>query len=70
MTHWHTLPVPSAARVQRCPNVCVAVVEVEYEAALEEGGAIFDSTEQRSGRPYALLLGNGDVQRGGGKRRV
>jgi FK506-binding protein 2 len=40
------------------------VIEFEYEAALAETGYVFDSSAQRSGRPFALLLGNGDAVRG------
>ena len=39
------------------------VVEVEF-AARVVGGGEFDSSERRSGRPFAFLLGNGDVSRG------
>ena len=31
---------------------------------LQANGAVFDSSAQRSGRPFAFLLGNGDVTRG------
>ena len=39
-------------------------VEIEYEASYEtaEGRKVFDSSAQRSGRPFAMLLGNGDAQ--------
>ena len=40
------------------------VVEVEFEASLAASGTVFDSSAQRSGRPFAFLLGNGDVTRG------
>eukprot|EP00326_Haptolina_ericina_P008418 CAMPEP_0181225000 /NCGR_PEP_ID=MMETSP1096-20121128/31445_1 /TAXON_ID=156174 ORGANISM="Chrysochromulina ericina, Strain CCMP281" /NCGR_SAMPLE_ID=MMETSP1096 /ASSEMBLY_ACC=CAM_ASM_000453 /LENGTH=215 /DNA_ID=CAMNT_0023318157 /DNA_START=170 /DNA_END=817 /DNA_ORIENTATION=+ len=40
------------------------VVEIEYSASLEADGREFDSSEQRSGRPFAFALGNGDVVRG------
>ena len=38
------------------------VVEVEYTAALPNG-AVFDSTSSR-GRPFAAMLGNGDMVKG------
>lgn len=42
------------------------VVEVEFSArvAAPDGGREFDSSARRSGRPFAFLLGNGDVVRG------
>lgn len=40
------------------------VIEVEFEASVEATGTVFDSSAQRSGRPFAFLLGNGDVTRG------
>ena len=36
------------------------IIEVDYTARLANGGAIFDSTASR-GRPFAALLGNGDI---------
>lgn len=36
------------------------VLEVEYSATVEGSGAEFDSSAQRSGRPFALMLGNSD----------
>ena len=39
------------------------VVEVEYTATLRQTGAVFDSTAAR-GRPFAALLGNGDLLKG------
>jgi len=35
------------------------VLEIEYEASVE-GGGTFDSSASRSGRPFALMLGNSD----------
>jgi len=39
-------------------------VEVEFSARVAESGREFDSSDRRSGRPFAFLLGNGDVVRG------
>ena len=41
------------------------VLEVEYSATVEGSGAEFDSSAQRSGRPFAMALGNGDAQTAG-----
>ena len=40
------------------------VVEIEYVAKIALSGAEFDSSEMRSGRPFAFTVGNGDVVRG------
>jgi len=40
------------------------VVEVDFSAAVLATGREFDSSEMRSGRPFAFMLGNGDVVRG------
>ena len=40
------------------------VVEVEFSAKVAGRSAEFDSSEMRSGRPFAFTLGNGDVPRG------
>ena len=39
------------------------VIEVEYTGRVQATGAIFDDTESR-GRPFAAMLGNGDILRG------
>jgi len=36
------------------------VVEVEFSAMIADGMREFDSSEMRSGRPFAFMLGNGD----------
>ena len=41
------------------------IVEIEYSARIAgSSGREFDSSAARSGRPFAFLLGNGDVVRG------
>ena len=40
------------------------VVEIEFSGRLASSGLEFDSSEMRSGRPFAFTLGNGDVVRG------
>lgn len=40
------------------------VVEVEFSASVAGRSGEFDSSEMRSGRPFAFILGNGDVVRG------
>lgn len=50
------MPLATAARVGD-------VVEFEYSAAVASSGVEFDSTAWR-GRPFAAMLGNGDLVRG------
>ena len=40
------------------------VVEIEFSGRLASSGLEFDSSEMRSGRPFAFTLGNGDIVRG------
>jgi FK506-binding protein 2 len=63
-----TLKIEKTAANQglRCSMLTRAAdtVEFEYEAsyATATGSTMFDSSAQRSGRPFAMALGNGDAQ--------